>query len=259
MGRKKTDVNENTEVKKDGEIKLSPSEYFEKIKGLKAECDSDEFLPILEIAEKQLKQFTLLKQTEAARITTNYIKMVKKEIEIIKAGFTTYVLKEDVEKYMHKLADKCVFCCEIADYPRSIDEKVFKRIENHIDLFDHIYIVFTDYTQKVSKQIDKKTREKDPIMFGAINLDGSSRNYPVIGPRLYFIGDWVDEFCDLTLQEVIESFKNKEKREDIVKTVEIPETTKEFKSEVQKFNKETISNKSVEIVSTAEQIANICG
>ncbi len=42
-------------------------------------------------------------------------------------------------------------------------------------------------------------REKDPILFGITD------RHP---DRLYFIADWVDEFCDLTLSQLLtnESF-----------------------------------------------------
>lgn len=255
MSRKKVEIEE---VKKDkeGKVLLTPSEYFDIVKGLKDTCETEQLLPVIEMCEKELKKFKLLKQTEAARITTNYIIMLQKEIKILEAGFKTYVLKEDIEKYIKDLADKCVFCCEIADYPRSIDEKVFEKIADHIELFDHIYILFTDYTQKVSKTIDKKTREKDPIMFGAIDLDGSSRMYPVVGPRFYYIGDWVDDFCDLTLDKVIESYKKKEKK-DIVKEIKIPETQKELNNMATNFNKESVVSETIDFISSADQIAQI--
>jgi len=43
------------------------------------------------------------------------------------------------------------------------------------------------------KQI--RERRKDPILFGVIN-----------GRRqLYYVGDWTDEFCDLTLDQIVDT------------------------------------------------------
>ena len=260
MGRKKKEevvATEVTEVKE--EVKLTPSQYFDIIKGMKQEATEESLIKVLELCEKELKRFQITKQTEAARITTNYVQMLKKEIALLKAGFTTYVLKEDVEKYIKKLSDNCVFCCELADYPRPIDDAVFDRIADNMELFDHIYILFTDYTQKVSKKIDKKTREKDPIMFGAINLDGSSRSMPVVGPRFYYIGDWVDDFCDLTLDKMIQSFHDKEKRDDVKKEIKIPKNSMELNVEARKLQKEEKKSETIDIISSADQIASIGG
>lgn len=240
-------------INKDGsevpyeELKLTPADYFDRIKSLKEECDEDDLRITLSFAEKQLQKFKLLKQTEAASITNDYITMFQKEIKIIKAGFTTYVLKKDIEFYMNHLSDKAVFCCEIADYPREIPDPIFDKIKDHIDLFDHIYIIFTDYTQKISKAIDKKTREKDPIMFGAVDIKSS--NYkPIPGPRYYFIGDWVDENCDLTLEQVIESYKEKENRDDVTKLATIPKSYDEYTGSVLEYSVQVGNNDGTSIV-----------
>jgi hypothetical protein len=53
-------------------------------------------------------------------------------------------------------------------------------------------------------EAERKTRESDPVLFGVI--EGRR--------RLYYVGDWDDEFCDLTLDEVADSLGR-----DSVKTV----------------------------------------
>ena len=224
-------------------IILTPAEYFEKIKDLQQETSDKELQEVLEFALSKMEKFKILKQTEAANILMEYVNMFKKEIEIIHAGFTKYVLKKDIEYYMNHISDKCVFCCELADYPREIPDEIFDKIKDHIDLFDHIYIVFTDYTMKVSKHIDKKTREKDPIMFGAVDRKSSSFR-PIVGPRYYFIGDWVDEYCELTLEQMIDNFKSYEEYEnsDIVYELNIPRNRTEFTSAMNKFADEEKDN-----------------
>lgn len=41
--------------------------------------------------------------------------------------------------------------------------------------------------------------KKDPILFGVI------RN----SDKLYYIADWVDEYCDLTLEKMFETLQDK--------------------------------------------------
>lgn len=236
-------IGENGEEIDPKTIILTPADYFEKIKGLQQQTTDEELQQVLDYALSKMEKFKILKQTEAASILNEYINMFKKEIEIIHAGFTTYVLKNDIEYYMNHLSDKAVFCCELTDYPREIPDEIFDKIKDHMDLFDHIYIVFTDYTQKVSKHIDKKTREKDPIMFGAVDRKGSSYK-PIVGPRYYFIGDWVDEFCDLTLEQMIENFKADEKYKDkeIDHKLSVPKNATELTSAMNVFiNEENLN------------------
>lgn len=46
----------------------------------------------------------------------------------------------------------------------------------------------------------EKEKAKDPILFGVIQ---GSR-------KLYFIGDWIDDYCDLTLEKMMKTIKDKE-------------------------------------------------
>ena len=55
---------------------------------------------------------------------------------------------------------------------------------------------------------DAVGREKDPILFGAI-MDGD-----VCFDRLYFICDWTDEFCDLTLDQLAEKWDKIHEKEN---------------------------------------------
>ena len=68
--------------------------------------------------------------------------------------------------------------------------------------------VFDDYIvahydpKKENAELTKQEKEKkrDPILFGVIK---DSDNF-------YFIGDWKDEYCDLTLKEAINIIGEKE-------------------------------------------------
>lgn len=252
--RKKSTKPVNTEVEKvEGEVirdesekeeVLTPAQYFEKIKSLSETLDTGNFKTVVEIAKAKMNQFKMFGQTEAAKTLDNYITMYQKEIAIIEAGFNTYILKKDVEKYISKISQKAVYICELADYPREIPEDVANKImpymtENGCSIFDHIYIIFTDYTGEEAKQIDKKTREKDPIMFGAVEKVRRWSGDIELSPRLYFIGDWTDEQCDLTFDKIIEGYKdNGISKDEIVHELKVPETSAELTTAINTYNKE---------------------
>ncbi|MDU7184950.1 MAG: hypothetical protein E6294_02830, partial [Klebsiella sp.] len=71
------------------------------------------------------------------------------------------------------------------------------------DKFDEFFIVFTDYTGEKEREVKKERIEKDPILFGAF-LNEETK---VVADRFYFLGDWIDEYCDLTLDKMICSMK----------------------------------------------------
>ena len=97
------------------------------------------------------------------------------------------------------------------------------------EIFDEIYIVFTDYTLEETKKVAKERRDKDPIVFGAFKNDGSDTTKPYVEDRLFFIADWVEELCDLTLEEIIKDVRHKENKE-ITYLIETPKDIEQVKN-----------------------------
>lgn len=88
----------------------------------------------------------------------------------------------------------------IKNYARVIPDK-FVEVKKKLDdlkIFDNYVILHYDPDLKSFKEteaeIEEKKRPKDPILFGVMQ---DSR-------KLYYIGDWIDEYCDLTLDKVLE-------------------------------------------------------
>jgi hypothetical protein len=69
---------------------------------------------------------------------------------------------------------------------------------DELKIFDNYVIMHYDPDGVNSSMTDEEVEEakKDPILFGVI---AGSR-------KLYYIGDWVDEYCDLTLDAFIDEF-----------------------------------------------------
>ena len=56
---------------------------------------------------------------------------------------------------------------------------------------------------------------------------GVFKNQRSVADRFYFLGDWVDEYCDLTLDKMVEQYKNA-KGHTPVMTSEIPQNGEEL-------------------------------
>mgnify|MGYP001614302358 CR=1 FL=1 len=106
------------------------------------------------------------------------------------------------EAQLIKFVAKCErgLCLDwIADFVRPIPSEVLAEKEacDKDELFDNYVVLHFDPNNKgtAKKDRDKEERRvKDPILFGV--LQGSR--------KLYFVGDWQDELCNLTLQQIVD-------------------------------------------------------
>lgn len=107
------------------------------------------------------------------------------------------------EKQLLSFGKKCEkgLCLDyIKYYTRPIPDEVFEeKVKCDEDmLFDNYVILHFDPKNKATTEKARKeeiAKRRDPIMFGVIK---ESRN-------LYFVADWKDELCDLTLDKIIDT------------------------------------------------------
>lgn len=146
------------------------------------------------------------------------------EIEAIKAGYDRYVLKEDVNELIESLKTKDggrqLAFSNLEKYPRVIPQKNAELIKKAKEYFDNIYILYT--AQK--EEVEKEKIAKDPIAFGVVkykeDIDSLTRNASIESNHMFFITDWVDEYCDLTLDKLVELSKEELQKNDIIKGIE---------------------------------------
>ena len=108
-------------------------------------------------------------------------------------GFNRYITFGNIEK----LQGKCKVVLDI-DYvknfgrviPTDVIEKKAKADE--LCVFDNYCVLYYDPEGRTYKATAKEKR--DPILFGLINHSD----------KLYYIADWVDDKCDLTLEAIAE-------------------------------------------------------
>lgn len=136
--------------------------------------------------------------------------MTQCELRLMQDGqFTKYVSEQQAVEFIKK--SKRGLCLDLmVDFPRAIPAEVIAKFEHaeSLQVFDQYVILHykpeserptkthtVESARKERKEDKKKeiARKKDPILFGLIR---GSR-------KLYYIGDWVDEKCDLTLEKMM--------------------------------------------------------
>lgn len=201
--------------------KITPSQYFDYIKNAKNNITSaaiqESFSTFIKLGEKYSK----LGQKESLKKLCFLADTLCQEEKLLNMGITTYIYKDVIEDYIEHVADKTVKIVELSRYMREVPDELVDVVEKTRDIFDQFYVVFTDYTGKEERKVEKERRDKDPILFGVFKKNGN------VSDRFYFLGDWVDEYCDLTLDKMVEQYKEKNGYSPAIEMI-IPKTTEEL-------------------------------
>jgi len=111
------------------------------------------------------------------------------EQQVAALGCDKWVEEELVRKVVRETArDNHLSICNLREFPRVIPTDVQAKIAQLQDLFTTFVIVFTNPE-------GHKVKDRDPILFGVIRAFSN---------RLYYVTDWVDEYCDLTMEKFVE-------------------------------------------------------
>ena len=223
MAKTKTEIKDNTVTEV---TELTPTEYFDKLKGMKKDITEEYILQVLDNCLELMKRPKMLGQKKMVKKIYEQSQILIRELEVVKAGFQTYVLRDDIVYYIDKIAKKPVKIIELENYEREIPEEVADKVISAQDLFDEFFVVFTDYTGEAERTVEKEKRDKDPILFGVIHHPDTDR---VPTNRLYYIADWVDEYCDLTLEELCNQYKSDGNKKSILYINSIPKDINEIK------------------------------
>lgn len=114
-------------------------------------------------------------------------------------NFLFKITEEQLVDFVKK-TEKGVSLCYIKNFIRPVPEEVIKKKKEADELlvFDNYCVLFYDPEKKSFKQTEaekeaERKKKADPILFGMIH--GST--------NLYYITDWIDEYCDLTIDEFL--------------------------------------------------------
>ena len=213
---KKDMTKESKEMKE-----ISPSQYFDYLKGAKQQVTTDALKESFEVFVSLAEKYRKTGQVDSIKRLCFLADTLTKEEKVIELGINTFIYKDTIEDYIENVANKTVKIIELSRYMREVPDEICEVVEKTKDLFDNFYVVFTDYTGKEERKTQKERRDKDPILFGVF------RNNTSVADRFYFLGDWIDEYCDLTLDKLVEEYKNKKSVSPVV-PIEVPKTSGEL-------------------------------
>lgn len=109
-----------------------------------------------------------------------------------------YVVTEEQMVSFVKQCERGIKLDYIKNFTRPLPQEVVSKIErvNQLEVFDNYVVLYYDPDGKIYKETAREeAKRRDPIVFGVIA--GST--------KLYYIADWVDEYCDLTLEKFIDA------------------------------------------------------
>lgn len=158
-----------------------------------------ELTPIGEISEYYEK--TLLKAKKMGQLAlveklSSMVDVIRTESQLIAVGLNKYVKEEQVIDFYNLVKqDKNLKLSWIKNFYRVIPNEIYEAKVSLDDrcIFDNYVILHYDPMDNGTKLTEEEKKKKeDPILFGVIN---GSR-------KLYYIGDWKDEYCDLTLDDM---------------------------------------------------------
>lgn len=190
---------------------ITPYEYFQQVKDSIKKMNSDELEQMYTVASSLMEKYKETGQEKAEKRLAFHIRTLLKESSLIELGIDRFVYKDDIVDYIDNISKRPVKIIEMKNYPREIPDELIETIKSTKDIFDEFYVVFTDYsTEELINEVEK---ERDPILFGGF----CTKNRDMVAERFYYLGDWEDEYCDLTLDKLIS-----ETSKDIIKTISIP-------------------------------------
>jgi hypothetical protein len=185
------------EMEKEQAPTLSVEEFFKSLKNSKRQLEKlDERI---EAYEASLEQAKALGQVALAQDLQRKVEVVKSESQLYANNLVKVILEEQAVDF-YKKSERGIRLDWIKNFTRTIPQKFVdtKARLDSLKIFDNYVIMHYDPDGVNTKMTDEEVEEakKDPILFGVI---AGSR-------KLYYIGDWVDEYCDLTLDAFIDEF-----------------------------------------------------
>lgn len=109
-----------------------------------------------------------------------------------------YVVNEQQMVSFVKQCEKGIKLEYVKNFTRLMPQDIVDKIAkiNQLEVFDNYVVLYYDPDGKIYKETAREeAKRKDPIIFGVIA--GSE--------KLYYVADWIDEYCDLTLEAFIDA------------------------------------------------------
>ena len=136
-------------------------------------------------------QVALLEELIRGMVTNKY------EAVLYSEGYYNIITEEQMVKFVTN-CEKGIKLDYIKNFTRPVPFDVVEKVNklNQLEIFDNYAILYYDPEGLIYKETAREeAKRKDPILFGLIA--GSN--------KLYYVADWIDEYCDLTLEKFIDA------------------------------------------------------
>lgn len=178
---------------------ISPTTFFKFTKSKLSKIEQKDF------KERVTRLISMLNYSKSMNQLAVYddcslkLTSIFQEQELLVVGIDRYLYEKSIIQYLRNVQDKVVKFKEFTEFPRIVPKHV-RNIYSSLrkkNIFDEYWILYIDHHDEV-KSNKQKIKEKDPILFGKLKVEPT---------KLYFIADWVDEYCDLTLDQLTNSLE----------------------------------------------------
>ena len=180
---------------------LTPQQIFDQLKA-KRETSTHASLKRIYAAALNLgNRYVRTGQTIALKKVLYVMETIEKEKAAVDLGINKFIYRDDIDFFIDSWSHKSnpIKIIELSKFPRDIPEEIASLVEKSKGIFDEFYVLFTDYTGREEKRIEAEKRNTDPVLFGVF-IDQGAR---LCCDRFYYIGDWEDDYCDLTLEKML--------------------------------------------------------
>jgi len=193
------------QLQKDDKGKISPQLFFSYIKKKLGFLEKTRLEARLQRVEKAFDKAVENGQNMLAEKILTNLCIEMRESKIYSKGIIKFIERADLYKYKNSIKDGHISDTKIKDFTRVIPKNVAKRINAVKDAFDD-FIIFHYWDEKAAEKVEKKEKMsakeksamKDPVVFGIIKETD----------KLYFVADWLDEYCDLTFKKIVDVIGN---------------------------------------------------
>ena len=217
FGKKKTET-KTIEVEDGYEIDVVS--FFSEVKKL-TKLNKDAYRDRVEGYIKAIKMADAAGQ-EALKEKLLQELVINKYESVLYATGNYYAITEDQAVEFANKAEKGVELTYVKNFIHPIPVEIIEKIRemNELEIFDNYVVMHYDPDKTAAKDTHgdeyererEKEKQKDPIVFGIIS--GSD--------KLYYVADWIYEYCDLTLQKFAEVLQNEGGKE----ALRLPENIK---------------------------------
>ena len=139
-------------------------------------------------------------------LSQKFMRKLQEEVrfcELYACGIKMFIQKSLIDKYKYKIRDGHIADTLFDKYTKVIPKDILekkKKLEKR-KVFDK-FVIYHYYNEELEakkeekEEISASEREamRDPILFGICND---------LPDKLFFIGEWDDDYCDLTFDELI--------------------------------------------------------